>query len=144
MKFRMSAPSKTFLTGEYAVMVGGPALLLNTGPRFKFSADHTGTSEAVITGIPAGSPADTWLKQRAPLLEGWKLSFEDPHGGRGGFGASGAQFLFVHAFTTSLQFSKRIPKFELKSIFNDYQVCARGSGSGGRHSCAVRRRSFSR
>lgn len=130
MKFRMSAPSKTFLTGDYAVMMGGAALLLSTLPRFEFLAEKTDAGEPRISGIPEGSPAHTWLKQREPLLNGWALEFLDPHEKRGGFGASGAQFLFVHAFTTSLQFANRAPKIELRDLFHDYQVCARGSGSG--------------
>lgn len=35
MTIALSAPSKTFLVGEYAVLRGGPALLLNTSPRFR-------------------------------------------------------------------------------------------------------------
>ena len=36
MTLTFSAPSKTFLSGEYAVLNGNPALVLNTGPRFHF------------------------------------------------------------------------------------------------------------
>ena len=37
VKLCISFPGKTFLIGEYAVMKGGSALLVNTSPRFKFS-----------------------------------------------------------------------------------------------------------
>ena len=30
----ISCPAKTFILGEYAVLDGGPALVLNTAPRF--------------------------------------------------------------------------------------------------------------
>jgi mevalonate kinase len=127
----MSAPSKTFLTGEYAVLAGGPALVLNTAPRFRFRAKKENSlAEPEIAGIPEGSPAHVWLQQRRPLLEGWKIEFQDPHDKRGGFGASGAQFLFVHVFTTLLQNSRKSPQLDPADIFNDYRVCSKGSGSG--------------
>jgi len=131
MKVCLSAPSKTYLTGEYAVLAGGPALVLNTTPRFELHASKTGPVEAAgkIRGIPAGSPAAEWLRQRSPLLEDWSLEFVDPHGRRGGFGASGAQFILVHAFTTLLQSSMK-PKFVPGDMFNDYRVCSASTGSG--------------
>lgn len=101
MSLLLSVPSKTYLTGEYAVLAGGSAIVLNTGPRFELRASR---GEGV-QGIPSGSPADGWLKQRQPLLNNWKLEFIDPHAGRGGFGASGAQFVLAHAFTSLLQMS---------------------------------------
>jgi mevalonate kinase len=121
MSLVLSVPSKTYLTGEYAVLVGGSALVLNTGPRFELRALRKAAvsgsrpqalgsqarsvviGEGVVAGIPEGAPAIGWLKQREPLLRGWQLDFIDPHAGRGGFGASGAQFVLVHAFTTLLQ-----------------------------------------
>lgn len=131
MKWTMTAPSKTFLTGEYAVLVGGPALVLTTGPRFKMTFEKTsGAAGFELRGIPEGSPATVWLRQREPLLDGWRLEFEDPHEKRGGFGASGAQFLFCHAFTTFLQSAGASPQLNPDDIFNDYQVCSGGNGSG--------------
>jgi mevalonate kinase len=125
MSLVLSVPSKTYLTGEYAVLVGGSALVLNTGPRFELRAsrikaanagnsrdleksgaqnrDVAALGDGEVAGIPEGSPAHGWLKQREPLLRDWCLEFVDPHAGRGGFGASGAQFVLVHAFTTLLQ-----------------------------------------
>ena len=60
----ISFPSKTFLIGEYAVLEGAPALLVNTHPRFEFVAVPAGTSEGVPADVPApvgtseGAPAD--------------------------------------------------------------------------------------
>ncbi len=131
MKFHFSAPSKTFLTGEYAVLVGGPAIVLNTPPRFElFCEKENSLDEMQVSGIPEGSPAAVWLQQRRPLLAGWKIDFRDPHEKRGGFGASGAQFLMVHSFTTLLQHSNLTPQLKAEDVFNDYQLCTRGSGSG--------------
>jgi mevalonate kinase len=131
MSLRLSAPSKTFLTGEYAVLAGAPALILNTQPRFELSARKVGlVSDQGLHGIHSESPAGLWLRQREPLLEGWSLEFKDPHAGRGGFGASGAQFLLVHAFTTLLQSGYDSARFVAEDVWNDYQVLTKGSGSG--------------
>ncbi len=108
------------------MLVGGPALILNTPPRFGFFARKEGSGDPVIKGIPEGSPAATWLNQRRPLLEGWAIDFHDPHERRGGFGASGAQFLFAHTFTTRLQGGE----VSTENVFNDFQVCSQSSGSG--------------
>lgn len=131
MKFHLSAPSKTFLTGEYAVLVGGPAIVLNTPPRFELVCEKQNSLDEVqVSGIPDGSPAAVWLRQRRPMLEGWKIEFRDPHEKRGGFGASGAQFLMVHSFTTFLQHANLTPQLKTEDVFNDYQVCSNGTGSG--------------
>lgn len=130
MNLTFSAPSKTFLTGEYAVLVGGPALVLNTQPRFEFRAKSGGSG--LVKGIPTGSPAMGWLKQRNPIWQAWDLEFVDPHEGRGGFGASGAQFLFAHSFTTFLQSSveRAARGLNVADVWNDYQVLTKNTGSG--------------
>jgi mevalonate kinase len=130
MNINFSAPSKTFLAGEYAVLAGGPALILNTAPRFTLTAVKDGKSS--VTGIPAGSPAAKWIEQRSPLLNEWKIEFGDPHLGAGGFGASSAQFLFVHALTTLLQISvsRAVEGLDLKALWNDFKVLSGGQASG--------------
>src|SRR5665213_3933088 len=125
MNIHFSAPSKTFLTGEYAVLCGGPALVLNTSPRFELKAVR---GEFGVAGIPDGSPASQWIKQRAPLLADWKIEFSDPHQGQGGFGASSAQFLFVHALTTLLQISvsRAVEGLDLPALLADFKVLSGG------------------
>jgi hypothetical protein len=129
MTLCLSAPSKTFLAGEYAVLMGAPALVLCTKPRFELRVkEGTGCTK----GIPSGSPAAGWLDQRRPLLQGYDLEFVDPHGARGGFGASGAQFLLCHAFTTFLQggFSQLMAGVNRADVCDDLNVLSRASGSG--------------
>ncbi len=130
MSLTLSVPSKTYLTGEYAVMSGGAALILCTGPRFQLRSERGGAGK--VCGIPEGSPAALWLKQREPLLRDWDLEFLDPHEGRGGFGASGAQFILVHAFTTMLQHNFKLEPENMnrKDLWNDYQVLSNALGSG--------------
>lgn len=127
MKLRLSCPSKTFLTGEYAAIDGGPALIINTHPRFELTLEKTGRSDYNI--FHPDSPAGRWIRERAPLLEDWEMKFHDPHEGRGGFGASGAQFVLSHCATTFLQISadKVREGFDLKALWNDFQVLSRGA-----------------
>lgn len=136
MNIRLSAPSKTFLIGEYAVLVGGPALVVNTAPRFSFLATRlqsTASPGSILeAGIAAASPAGQWLGQNAAQLSQWTLQFVDPHEGRGGFGASSAQFVFAHAFTTFLQssVSRAVAGYDLKTLWNDFQTLSGGQASG--------------
>jgi mevalonate kinase len=129
MNLTLSAPSKTFLAGEYAVLAQGPALVLATSPRFELRV-RFGSGQ--VTGIPPLSPAAKWLEQRRPLLSEFDVEFHDPHNGAGGLGASGAQFLLTHCLTTFLQsgFAKVLHGPDLKDVWNDYQVLSQGSGSG--------------
>lgn len=129
MKLTLSAPSKTFLTGEYAVLAQGPALVLCTHPRFELNVTH---GEGKVTGIPARSPSAKWIEQRRPLLAKYDVEFVDPYQGAGGFGASGAQFLMVHALTTFLQssFERTLSGPDLKDLWSDYQTLSSGIGSG--------------
>ena len=78
-------PSKTFLLGEYAVLVGAPALMLCHEPFFEGAA----TGSEFFTPHP-NSPT-------AKLSS--KFYFRDPHWGRGGFGASGAEFITAFSLT---------------------------------------------
>lgn len=86
---RISVPSKTFLIGEYAVLSGGPALVLLHEPVFDISIEVLGTKSGI--DFHSESPAGLYCRQKNLGLS--QFSFVDPHGGRGGFGASSAQFL---------------------------------------------------
>ena len=90
----MSVPSKTFLLGEYSILNGGRALLINNEPRFSCSLVPTEDSK--------GAQGFSQLGAAARLLQdidlsGYSLHFQDPHEGQGGFGASGAQYIFAYA-----------------------------------------------
>ena len=129
MNLTLSAPGKTFLAGEYAVLAGGPALVLNTGPRFELRVRRGDTT---VIGIPAGAPAERWLAARAPLLRDFHVEFFDPYDGAGGLGASGAQFVLCHALTTFLQqsFARALEDSDLEDLWSDYQTLTAASGSG--------------
>lgn len=97
MGLSFSAPGKTFLAGEYLALDGGLALLAMTEPRFSLKAVR-GTGRRV--GFPAGSPAARRLDRQADFFSTLDLEFVDPHAGAGGWGASTAQYLMVHALQT--------------------------------------------
>lgn len=98
---RFSAPSKTFIVGEYAVLNEGPCLVLTTEPHFVLSGHLT---DAVgDCPCPSGSPAAQLWQDHASELAAYAWQFHDPHQGAGGFGASGAQFLLCWQAMKQLQ-----------------------------------------
>ncbi|AWN74821.1 hypothetical protein LEAN103870_15355 [Legionella anisa] len=83
---KWSIPAKTFLLGEYAALAEASALLLMTAPCFELTL----TTQEKLAGIHPESPAGLWWLQQN-LGQG--LLWHDPYAGRGGLGASSAQFL---------------------------------------------------
>ena len=107
----ISFPGKTFLVGEYAVLEGAPAILLNTKPRFWFSFQEIGSEafsgpdkkpqqghikEFTEQVFHPRSPAGQWLKLHPEIKQSYHVRSWDPHFGKGGFGFSSAQFNFVY------------------------------------------------
>lgn len=81
-------PSKTFLTGEYSVLLGGAALGLATSPSFEISYLPQSAPNAFHIESPAGRYLE---KNRKPLA----VHFHDPYlsrGVQGGFGRSTAEY----------------------------------------------------
>lgn len=80
-------PAKTFLLGEYVALIGGPSLLVTTYPCFELSLSYKPGLEGIHPQSPAGR---FWLQHRH---DSYGLVWNDPYHGRGGMGASSAQFL---------------------------------------------------
>ena len=108
MERYLSFPSKTFLVGEYAVLKGAPAVIVNTNPRFYFfvsskdphksipvGQNHLQTSKIHYAEFHPNSPAGHWLAQH-PHIQNYRFASWDPHSGWGGFGSSSAQFNLVY------------------------------------------------
>ena len=100
-KLCVSFPGKTFLLGEYAVLKGGPALLVNTAPRFCFTLQRLSVKKkpgekSFLTKIPAESPAGQFLKKHPHLTKQWEVSALNPYKNTSGFGWSSAQFNFLY------------------------------------------------
>ena len=85
MKWMM--PAKTFLLGEYAALAGAPGIVLTTQPCFEMIL----TEVSGLEGIHPESPAGRWWSEQGNVDFG--LKWFDPYQGRGGMGASSAQFL---------------------------------------------------
>lgn len=91
MKWKI--PAKTFLVGEYAALVGAPALVLTTTPCFELSTTHEVGSDAIHPESPAGR---WWANHPMPTAG---FDWHDPYQGIGGLGASSAQFLAAYLAT---------------------------------------------
>lgn len=119
----LSAPSKTFLVGEYIALSGGPTLILNTQPRFELIANITRTNTPCKhQGIRVNSPAGKLLKSFQSQMIGYQLSFKDPHKGAGGFGASSAQFAMAFVMQKIFSDQKNI-LFKIPTILQHYTQC---------------------
>ena len=94
MSLVLSVPGKTFLAGEYLALNGGPAILVATAPKFELRVRNGG---GFTPGIHKDSPAGKLIRKHAPFFNQFDLEFMDPHLGRGGWGASTAQFLACYA-----------------------------------------------
>ncbi len=111
MSFRASCPSKIFLLGEYAVLAGGPALLASLAPRFELECVSAGGYSFAELFSPL-SPAGRLVANTRELPEGlWR--FTDRLEGRGGLGASSAQYVLAQQAMVS-------PKLDWKSIWRSF------------------------
>lgn len=90
-------PAKTFFLGEYVAMTGGSAILLTTTPCFEVTL----TDEPTLQGIHPESPAGRLWNSFGIVNKG--LSLQDPYQGRGGLGASTAQFIGAYLAGCHLQ-----------------------------------------
>ncbi len=92
---KFSIAGKVFLLGEYAVLVGLPALVSTVPDRFKLTV--LVNSPKGTTHIHPQSPVSKlkiWAKKMN--LGDLPFQFEDPFHGEGGFGASTAQFAMAY------------------------------------------------
>ena len=94
---KWAIPAKTFLLGEYAALAGGPAIVLTTSPCFELTLSDT----PGLQGIHPASPAGQYWARGSHVSKG--LHWHDPYQGRGGLGASSAQFLGAYFASMHLQ-----------------------------------------
>lgn len=117
MKWRI--PAKTFLLGEYVAVASGPAIVLTTSPCFELSF----AEDDRVEGIHPESPAGQWWAHHRIPSQG--LIWHDPYQGKGGLGASSAQFLSV--YLASCRLLHVTPNH--KALLDAYYQCAwRGEG----------------
>ncbi len=119
--FKFSVPSKTFLTGEYAVLQGGSGVLVGTFPRFeavirKVDADRDG----MIEGLSLQGPAMDFLKNNIDIFSSYSISFYDPHEGKGGLGWSSAQFIMLYALKAWIKNDQVLPDIKPTELLEEF------------------------
>jgi mevalonate kinase len=121
------APGKTFLVGEYLALHGGPSLLISTEPQFTFKTLRSVPWKRAFP-FPPQSPAGRLVARHESNFEGVRVEFHDPHRGKGGLGASSAQFALLYTWMMNIR--KIEPSnFDWKSLLAEYLKCA-WSGEG--------------
>ncbi|MDR0677340.1 MAG: hypothetical protein LBF57_01520 [Holosporaceae bacterium] len=108
-----STGSKTFLVGEYSVLFGGSAIVLITPPNFLLTVKKSVISRT--ERVNECSPASVFYKDHD--FENLHIDFQDPHGGKGGFGASSAQFALFY----QLYLKQTNQKFNPHVMLQDYR-----------------------
>jgi mevalonate kinase len=96
---RFSCAGKVFITGEYACLEGGAALVATIGPRFELAVERgDGTSP-----FADESPAGRLLRASAETTRGWSFEWRDPYSTPIGVGSSSAQFVLTLAAIARLR-----------------------------------------
>jgi mevalonate kinase len=109
---KLVIPGKTFLVGEYAVLVGGRALGVATEPYFQTEFD-----DQHMTSVHENSAAGLLLKSIG--LTKMEINSVVSSYGVGGFGQSTAEFIATWFHNHTIRDSD-VPTF-LKNIFNQYR-----------------------
>lgn len=138
LSLTISIPGKTFLAGEYLALKGGPTLVFLSQPCFEMEISKGSVSgEAGSGGIHPDSPAGLFIRKYPVDFADVVLNFRDAYQGRGGFGASTAQFLAVYAFRAYQKnpHADISQDLDLKDLLQNYYECA-WSGVGHRPSGA--------
>lgn len=99
----ISCPAKTFIVGEYGVLDGGPAVLINTGPRFQCAFSNNPRSRVELPSFPKKSPVSQWVLNHSEDFKGLSLKWTDPFQGKGGLGFSSAQFNILYGYSLMQQ-----------------------------------------
>jgi mevalonate kinase len=107
-------PAKTFLLGEYAALIGAPAIVLTTTPCFEVAL----SLNPGLHNIHSESPAGRWWLAHGDKDKG--LEWSDPYHGLGGMGASSAQF--IGAYLASMYLQQKVPDFQ--EMLKAYLSCA--------------------
>lgn len=113
MSLVFSIPGKTFLAGEYLALHEGPSLVFLSQPQFELRVQK-GTGKH--TSFHSESPAGLFIDKHPDFFAEFDLEFFDPLKGKGGMGASTAQFLSLYA----LWLSKEVPQQDMEKLF-DYK-----------------------
>lgn len=115
----LSVPGKTFLVGEYLAIQGGPSIVLATSPRFELRVSERSNQDDAWFNFAPQSPAGRLLDRFQEKARDYRFEFRDPHEGRGGLGASSAQFALVYAWLFGRESLK-----DTEQLLRVYRECA--------------------
>lgn len=115
---KLQIPGKTFLVGEYSVLLGGAALGIATKPCFEIDYEFSNETSNVPVVFHPESPAALYLKKYNKTLS---VSIKDPYP-HGGFGRSTAEY-FAVAASDILEKNQNF-----YSIMDEYKSLHSGSG----------------
>lgn len=116
MKF--IAGSKTFFIGEYSVVFGGSCIVFICDPIFELIVEK-GSKELI--GINKNSPGYKFYNLHQSDFKEYEIKFCDPHNGKGGWGASSAQYTLLYKFFLNI---KKM-NFNLSLFLNEYRNIAK-------------------
>lgn len=114
----ISCPAKTFILGEYAVLDGGSAIVLNTAPRFAVRIQKN--SKAPLLDLEKNSPAGQWVKKNSHDFQAVQLDWINPYGHQGGLGFSSAQFNILYAYSSILR-EGGIDQIKPQEVWRNYR-----------------------
>ena len=114
----ISCPAKTFVLGEYGVLDGGPAVLINTAPRFACRLQRSPNSHP--PSFPKKSPVNQWMERNEDVFKNVSMEWKDPYGGKGGLGFSSAQFNILYAYS-SLQRKQSLDQVKPPVLWETYR-----------------------
>lgn len=121
MNFEISVPSKTFLLGEYLATQGGTAVIANTNPRFVLEVSIDKALPSNLIGISETSPAGKFYLRHKEAFKNISLNFTDPHNGKGGLGASSAQYALLISLFDALKKSRiKAIETDIKKYFSKF------------------------
>ena len=123
---QINIPTKTFVLGEYAVLLGQPALMLAHEPFFSVTVNRIHSDAPVHSSFHPESPAGRWVTEHRDAFQGLCLDLSDPLGGIGGLGRSSAEFIGV--WWALHQLNDLSESIELKQLYMDYLNCSKTSG----------------
>jgi mevalonate kinase len=130
-----SVPSKTFIIGEYLVLSDGRALIAGTLPEFTFIIENKKSGQTSL--FHPKSAAGRFIDKYRSTFSNVEFTFNDPHSGLGGFGASSAQYIaaYLAKASLSLDCEQKTKKLSVIDAWCEYaelfseERCTKPSGS---------------
>ncbi|MCY4322034.1 MAG: hypothetical protein OXC37_06515 [Bdellovibrionaceae bacterium] len=114
----ISCPAKTFIIGEYAVLDKGPAIVLNTSPRFICRVQKTSSGNEI--DLSENSPAGQWIRKHPQDFQSVQLEWLNNNKVKGGLGFSSAQFNILYAYSFILR-EGHIDQITPQEIWRNYR-----------------------